>query len=164
MPGQAARGAGQAGAGRVKYRLMHSLTLQTENLDQVRAAIGATPWTVACLCAAWCGTCGSYRATFDTLAARHPDKTFVWVDVEDHADLLGELDVENFPTLLIQHGDTVTFFGAVLPDPGVADRTVQALAALPQAELERLAGSTAERRQWQQQGNLRALLDAARAA
>jgi hypothetical protein len=163
LPGRAARGARQAGATGVKYRLMHSLTLQTENLDQVRAAIGATPWTVACLCAAWCGTCGTYRATFDTLAARHPDKTFIWIDVEDHADLLGELDVENFPTLLIQREDTVTFFGAVLPDPGVADRTLQALADLPVADLGRLAGSTAERRLWQQQGNLRALLAAARA-
>jgi hypothetical protein len=140
---------------------MHSLTLQTDNLDQVRAAIGATPWAVACLCAAWCGTCGAYRASFDALAARHPDKTFVWIDVEDHADLLGELDVENFPTLLIQRADTVAFFGAVLPDPGVADRTLQALADLPVAELERLAGSTAERRLWQQQCNLRVLLDAA---
>ena len=79
---------------------------------------------VACLCAEWCGTCRSYRTTFTELAARHPECCFVWVDVEDHADALGEFDVENFPTLLIQRMDDagdVLFFGPVLPHAGVVE-------------------------------------------
>jgi thioredoxin 1 len=142
-----------------KIRPMHSLTLEPDNRDQLAAALDGEGWVVACLCAAWCGTCSAYRAAFDGLAARHPDKTFVWIDVEDRADVVGDLDVENFPTLLLQRGDKVAFFGTTLPDPNVADRLVQAQAALPEEELARLAQSSEERRAWQRDCNLRVLLD-----
>jgi len=145
-------------AARCRIRLMQSLTLDTTNRDQVAAAIGAQTWTVACLCAAWCGTCSSYRSAFETLAARHPGKLFVWIDIEDQADVVGDLDVENFPTLLIQRGDTVAFFGTVLPESGLADRLVQSQAALAEDELARLAQSSEERRAWQRDCNLRVLL------
>src|SRR5690349_10410624 len=104
---------------------MPSLTLDSSNRAQLAAAIDTGGWVVACLCAAWCGTCGSYRAAFDGLAARHPDKTFVWIDIEDQADVVGDLDVENFPTLLLQRDDTVAFFGTMVPDAAVADRLVR---------------------------------------
>ena len=137
---------------------MHALILESDNHAEVGAALAGGGWTVACLCAAWCGTCASYRADFDGLAARHPDKTFVWIDIEDQADVVGDLDVENFPTLLLQHGDTVAFFGTVVPDPQVAERLIVSQAALGGDELARLAGSTGERRGWQQDCNLRVLL------
>jgi len=137
---------------------MSSLTLEPATRDHVAAAIDGDRWIVACLCAAWCGTCTSYRATFDGLAARHPDKMFVWIDVEDEADVVGDLDVENFPTLLMQRGDAVAFFGTMLPDPKVADRLIGAQAELGADELARQAASTPERQAWQQACNLRALL------
>ncbi|HWJ95647.1 MAG TPA: thioredoxin family protein [Telluria sp.] len=137
---------------------MHSLTLEQHNRDEIAAAIGSERWVVACLCAAWCGTCGSYRTAFDNLAARHPDKVFVWIDIEDQSDVVGDLDVENFPTLLVQRGEQVAFFGTVLPDPNVADRLVQAQAGLSDDELARQAQSSEERRQWQREVNLRRLL------
>ncbi|MDB5747919.1 MAG: thioredoxin [Massilia sp.] len=137
---------------------MHSLTLESDTRDDITAAVDSGRWIVACLCAAWCGTCGSYRAAFDGLAARHPDKTFVWIDVEDQADVVGDLDVDNFPTLLVQRDDTVAFFGTMLPDAAVADRLVQAQAELAPEELARLAGSNEERRGWQRDCNLRTLL------
>ncbi|MFL6672962.1 MAG: thioredoxin family protein [Massilia sp.] len=137
---------------------MHSLTLELDNRDQVAAALAGERWIVACLCAAWCGTCTSYRGAFEALAARHPDKLFVWIDIEDQADVVGDLDVENFPTLLVQRGDTVAFFGTTLPDPAVAERMVQAQAALGDEEQARLAQSSHERRAWQEECNLRALL------
>lgn len=137
---------------------MPSLHLDLDNRDQLAAALDGEGWVVACLCAAWCGTCSSYRAGFDALAARHPDKTFVWIDIEDQADLVGDLDVDNFPTLLLQRGDKVAFFGTMLPDPAVAERLVQAQAALPDEELARLAASSEQRRAWQRECNLRALL------
>ena len=140
---------------------MHSLTLDSSTLDAAVAAVQGDDWTVACLCAAWCGTCTSYRATFERLAARHPDKHFLWIDIEDQADLVGDLDVDNFPTLLLQRGDTVAFFGTMVPDGGVAERLVQAQAELPPAELARLAQSSDERRTWQRDCNLRVLLDSA---
>jgi len=138
---------------------MHSLTLELDNRDRLASALDGDGWVVACLCAAWCGTCSSYRAAFEGLAARHPDKTFVWIDIEDQADVVGDLDVENFPTLLLQRGDTVAFFGTMLPDANVADRLVQSQALLPDEELARLAGSSEERRVWQRDANLRTLLE-----
>ena len=139
---------------------MHSLTLTTDNRADVAAALAGPRWTVACLCALWCGTCGSYRATFEELAARHPDTVFVWIDIEDQADVVGDLDIDNFPTLLIQHEDNVAFFGTVLPDGGLAHRMVQAQQALSAGELAALAASTQERRDWQRDCNLRTLLAA----
>jgi thiol-disulfide isomerase/thioredoxin len=137
---------------------MQSLHLDSDNRAQLAAALDGDGWVVACLCAAWCGTCSSYRAAFDGLAARHPDKTFVWIDIEDQADVVGDLDVDNFPTLLMQRRDTVAFYGTTLPDPKVADRLVQAKTALTDEELARLATSSEERLGWQRDCNLRTLL------
>jgi thioredoxin 1 len=140
---------------------MHSLTLTTDNRDDVATALAGDRWIVACLCAAWCGTCGSYRATFDELAARHPDKFFVWIDIEDHADIVGDLDVENFPTLLVQRHELVAFFGTMLPDANIAHRLIQAKSAYSDTELATLADSSEERREWQRDCNLRTLMRAA---
>jgi thiol-disulfide isomerase/thioredoxin len=140
---------------------MHSLTLNSENREEVAAALAGDRWIVACLCAAWCGTCETYRATFAELAARHPDKCFVWIDIEDHADLVGDLDVENFPTLLIQHHELVAFFGTMLPDVGIAHRLIQSIAAESDAELQARITSNPERAAWQLNCNLRTLLRSA---
>ncbi|MEY2890470.1 MAG: hypothetical protein RJA98_378 [Pseudomonadota bacterium] len=83
---------------------------------------------VACLCAAWCGTCNQYRTLFDTLAAEFAGQAvFRWADIEDHADALGDaLDVEDFPTLLIAGGDNcAVFFGPVLPHAQTARQLIQ---------------------------------------
>lgn len=88
-------------------------------------------WSVACLCAAWCRTCDEYRPTFDGLAAEFGDRAgFVWVDIEDRADALGDVDVVDFPTLLISRGDEIRFFGPVLPQAGQARQLVARALAL----------------------------------
>jgi thioredoxin 1 len=90
---------------------------------------------VACLCAAWCGSCRDYRATFAALARDRPAHRFVWVDIEDESDALApfELDIENFPTLLVARGDELRFLGTLLPHASTLARTVEAAgrAALP---------------------------------
>ena len=48
----------------------------------------------------------------------------------------------------------------MVPDGGVADRLIQAQAEQGDDELARLAQSSAERRTWQQECNLRVLLGA----
>lgn len=122
---------------------MTSLTLEPNNRKQVAEwLLQDDAWTVACLCAAWCDTCQAYRATFDALAARHPLQHFVWIDIEDQADLVGDFDVENFPTLLIQRGDRVAFFGVVLPELRVADRLLLAQFEKNDAELSAEADSS----------------------
>ncbi len=81
---------------------------------------------VACLCAEWCGACREYRATFEALSAQFAGRAdFAWIDVEDEADALGDLDVENFPTLLIAEGRTLRFLGVVTPQPQTAERLVK---------------------------------------
>jgi thioredoxin 1 len=137
---------------------MHSHTLDSDNRSTIAQALAGPDWVVACLCAAWCGTCGSYRALFEQMAARHPDMHFVWIDIEDQADVVGDLDVDNFPTLLIQRHEVVAFFGTMLPDVGLAERLLAAQTAQSDAELEAQANSSEERRLWQEQCNLRTLL------
>lgn len=117
-------------------------------------------WVVACLCAAWCDVCNAYRPGFDALAGEHPDKLFVWIDIEDCADLVGDFDVENFPTLLIQHGDDVLFYGTTLPDQRIAHRLVTAHAAKSHDERHAETQSSVEHRTWQTERNLRKALSA----
>ena len=140
---------------------MSSLTLQPDTHTTLKEWLAGDDWVVACLCAAWCDTCRSYRSAFDDLASRHPDKHFIWIDIEDEADIVGDIDVENFPTLLLQRGDSVAFFGTVLPDPKVADRLIEAQAARSDAELRASAQTSTERQQWQRECNLRLRLEEA---
>lgn len=138
-------------------------TLAEDNRAQLTDWLCSGDWVVACLCAGWCDTCSSYRASFDDLAARHPDKRFVWIDIEDQADVVGDIDVENFPTLLIQRGDTVAFFGTVLPETRLADRLIHAQTEKSDADLNAESAGSAERRDWQRICNLRTrLAEAAR--
>lgn len=94
---------------------------------------------VACLCAQWCGTCGSYRSVFAQLEAEFPGCRFVWIDVEDEADLVDPIEVENFPTLLIGTDSQARFFGTVTPHAETARRLIQsqlgpgAAAGVPEA-------------------------------
>ena len=73
------------------------------------------PITVACLCADWCGACREYKPLFDSLALKFPNVRFLWVDVEDEADLIDPIEVEDFPTILIAADTKPLFFGTVLP-------------------------------------------------
>lgn len=133
---------------------MSSLFLVPANFNALAAALAADKWVVACLCAAWCDVCKQYRAGFDAVAAEHPEHQFVWIDIEDQSDLVGELDVENFPTILIQRGDTVVFYGTMLPEPRQVARLLQAQLERSPQELAREALSTTERQQWQRDANL----------
>jgi hypothetical protein len=87
---------------------------------------------VVCLCADWCGVCRDYRERFDVVCAliRADDPTarFVWLDVEDEADFLHPLDVENFPTLLIGVDDSPRFWGAITPQAATLERLVRSAA------------------------------------
>ena len=95
----------------------------------------STPTTdallVACLCAQWCRTCDAYRDTLVATQAAmrvghpHAELRFVWVDIEDESELVGDLDIEDFPTILLARGDQVLFFGPVMPHAQTLDRLVR---------------------------------------
>ena len=85
---------------------------------------------VVCLCAQWCDVCEQYRSSFAQVQANilvdYPETRFVWLDIEDEADLLEPLDVENFPTILMASGNTPRFFGVITPQPQTLERLVRA--------------------------------------
>lgn len=134
---------------------MSAITLEQDTLDRILDSIKDDSWIVACLCADWCDVCKAYRAGFDEFAAQHPDKHFLWIDIEDQADLVGDLDIENFPTLLLQRGDEVAFFGVVQPDIGVARRLLSAYAQKTVTELQAENAGNPARLAWQDECNLR---------
>ena len=82
-------------------------------------------YIVACLCADWCGACREYKPLFDSLARKFPNVRFLWVDVEDEADLIDPIEVEDFPTILIANDQNPLFFGTVLPHVETLERLIQ---------------------------------------
>lgn len=114
---------------------------------------------VACLCAEWCDNCRKYRPSFDALAQEFPGTTFRWVDIEDEAELVDDIDVENFPTLLVQRQEAVLFYGPLLPHIEHLRRLLAVLHQQSPAESRRYASATPERAAWQDEiYNLRARL------
>ena len=123
-------------------------------LQDSELIVGANPsWWVVCLCAQWCGVCREYRSAFEALARGWPQVRFEWVDVEDEEDVVGDADVETFPTILIADGAAVRFLGAMLPQTRVLARMLQSLqgeSGLPRADaqaqalFERIAVSRVE--------------------
>jgi thiol-disulfide isomerase/thioredoxin len=84
------------------------------------------PVQVVCLCAAWCRTCDEYRPLFAQLQADFPHAQFRWVDIEDEADLVDPIEVDNFPTLLIATHGQARFFGFITPHIETLRRLIQA--------------------------------------
>ena len=84
---------------------------------------------VVCLCAEWCGVCGEYRSRFEHVRASvqqdNPQAQFLWIDVEDEADLLHPLDVDDFPTLLIAVNGQPRFFGPLTPQVETLARMIR---------------------------------------
>jgi thiol-disulfide isomerase/thioredoxin len=106
------------------------------------------PLLVACLCAAWCGSCRDYVAVFDELSARLGAAAhFTWIDIEDEADQLDTLDIDDFPTVLIARGGEVVFFGPITPQPQTLARLVESAQAgeLRQADVPDAVAALARR-------------------
>lgn len=112
--------------------------METALPSQPNATAG---WRVVCLCAAWCGVCREWTPVFEQLAATHPQVRFAWVDVEDEAEAMGDVDIETFPTLLIAHGSQARFFGPVQPSLAQVARLLDSLISAPATE--RAAGPEA---------------------
>jgi hypothetical protein len=49
-----------------------------------------------------------------------------WVDIEDESDLMGDMDVETFPTLVVVDPVAVRFAGPLTPQPDTLTRVLRA--------------------------------------
>ncbi len=91
---------------------------------------------VACLCAAWCRLCDDYAPVFErvtqALRTQHPQLLTHWIDIEDEAELLGEFDVETFPTVVVLVDDGLRFAGPLAPQPETLQRVLASVLAAPQ--------------------------------
>ncbi|TAH51483.1 MAG: thioredoxin [Betaproteobacteria bacterium] len=90
--------------------------------------LAAGTLVVLALCAEWCGTCREFRPMLERIAAAHPDAVFAWADIEDDAELVGDIDVDNFPTLAIFRDGKPLHFGVSLPLEQVVTRLLQSVA------------------------------------
>jgi thioredoxin 1 len=98
----------------------------------------ASRWTdertaVVTLCAAWCDTCAEFRETLERIAAARPETLFIWLDIEDDAEICGDIDVENFPALAIYRGGRVLHYGVSLPQEGAVARLIDEVGARTEA-------------------------------
>lgn len=87
---------------------------------------------IVCLCAAWCRLCDDYARVLeqvrDDLAATGAPVRTIWIDIEDEAELVGDYDVETFPTLLVlDTAGSLRFAGPVTPQPDTLKRLLRAL-------------------------------------
>ena len=71
---------------------------------------------VVCFCVQWCGSCRTYQPVFEGVATEFEGLAWLrWIDIEDESEVLGDVDVDNFPTLLISRQNDVLFFGPLDP-------------------------------------------------
>ncbi|OGB10801.1 MAG: thiol reductase thioredoxin [Burkholderiales bacterium RIFCSPHIGHO2_12_FULL_61_11] len=87
---------------------------------------GPDHWVI-CLCADWCGLCRDYQSVFTQMAARYPSCRFAWLDIEDQAGLVGDIDVDTFPTVLIADREGTRFFGPLTPHAQTLSRLLDSL-------------------------------------
>lgn len=89
-----------------------------------------SPTHLACLCAGWCRLCDDYRERFEqvagALSAQLPLRAH-WIDIEEESELVGDVDVDTFPTIVvIDAAGRVRFAGAVTPAADALERLLRA--------------------------------------
>lgn len=83
------------------------------------------------LCAVWCEVCRALRNELVRLElAQYPLR---WIDIEEHDEVLADLDISTLPTLVVTNtsGD-VLFAGAVEPRFEIIERLLRNLALVDQ--------------------------------
>ncbi len=116
-------------------------------MDPARGAAdapgGEEAWVVACLCARWCTVCRSWQGEFVRLArdcgTLFGQARWLWVDVEEQADELGDFEPENFPVLAVQRGDELLYCATLPQQAGNWKRLLHTLRALQPAQLREWA-------------------------
>jgi len=110
--------------------------------------LATSPLVVLALCADWCGTCRDFRQMLDRLARARPEIVFAWADIEDDAELVGDIDVESFPTLAVFRAGQALHYGVSLPQEGLVARTIDSLAARPPQAARDMPDAVAALARW----------------
>jgi thioredoxin-like negative regulator of GroEL len=85
-----------------------------------------TPLTILCLCAQWCVICREFEPQFRHLRDAQPEHHWRWIDIEDHDAVLSDLDIQNFPTIVILDGaGEMCFAGTIEPRMDMLQRLVR---------------------------------------
>ncbi len=63
------------------------------------------------------------------MAERFPRAEFRWVDIEDDTEAVEDIEVENFPTVLVRRGGETLFQGVLLPHHSHLERLLRELIA-----------------------------------
>lgn len=96
---------------------------------------------VACLCAAWCHLCKDYAPVFEQVCGELAGSGMAlqrhWIDIEDEAELVGDFDVETFPTIVVADARGVRFAGPVAPQPETLRRLLRATVLEPAPDMRR---------------------------
>ena len=143
---------------RLRYQVEEDPAAREDRLAASGAPVPAdAEFRVICLCAEWCGTCREYRPVFTEVSKAFPEMSFRWLDIEDEADAVGDLDVENFPTLLIARKHWVLYFGAMLPQPGHLRHLLEVFGRQSLADSQEYALFSPSARAWQNDADLQRL-------
>lgn len=102
-----------------------------EVVDQLSAALRVPRIKVVCLCASWCGVCRDFVAHYAQTRDAVPGVTFDWRDVEDDVESLGDIDVANFPCVLIGVAGEPVFYGPITPQRATLERLLQNATDMP---------------------------------
>ncbi|AWD32622.1 hypothetical protein CKSOR_00516 [Candidatus Kinetoplastibacterium sorsogonicusi] len=68
---------------------------------------------IVCFCASWCSTCIDYKKKLEIFSNSITEYSFIWLDIDDHEHLIGDIEIENFPTILIKKSNKNVFFGTI---------------------------------------------------
>ena len=112
-----------------------SLLEPDRDSEAIRAALTDGRRLVACLCAAWCTSCTAWRGAFATLADAFAEDCFVWIDIEDHAELVAEIEVETLPVLLVQARQAAPGFTGPIEPRAAVVRALLQRAGAPERQL-----------------------------
>ncbi len=85
-------------------------------------------FTVVAFCAQWCGTCRTFEPDLRRLLETQADTRLIWLDIEDDAELAGDIDIEDFPAVAIYRDGAPLYFGTILPHAQVVSQLLRAAA------------------------------------
>lgn len=137
---------------------MSLVILNPSDYEKQLQRLEKNTWLFVCFCAGWCNSCREYLPQLKKLAKARKDVHFIWVDIEEHADMLGDLDIYKFPSILIQYDNTVAFYSCIHPDAALSERVLQSMIDTPIEEHLQKIQEDKEHQQWQNDWNFLTLL------